>query len=96
MVGTHFSGGFFAYNKQYIQSLPIVIPTGQLEINIRDQIIDLSKKIFNLYQTSAVPLGRKNAELLTREAIVYEEKIDAFVYELYGLTDEEKQVVEDS
>ena len=35
-------------------------------------------------------------ELLKREANVYEEKIDNLIYELYGLTEEEKKVVDES
>jgi type I restriction-modification system DNA methylase subunit len=93
-VSTRFSGGFFAYNKQYIQSLPIVIPSGSLQISRRDQMITFVKRVMSLYQNISTISDLARRELLEREALVYEEKIDDLVYELYGLTEEEKRIVE--
>ena len=93
-VSTHFSGGLFAYNKQYIQSLPIIIPVNQLQMNLRDQITDLAKKVMGLYQNMATSSDSLRKELLMREATVYEERIDELVYDLYGLNDEEKRIVD--
>ena len=93
-VSTRFSGGFFAYNKQYIQSLPIIIPNDSCQTNLKDQIAALAMKIMRLYQIISTISDSSRIELLKREATVYEEKIDDLVYELYGLTDEEKQIVD--
>ena len=92
-VSTHFSGGFFAYNKQYIQSLPIVVPKGTRENALSNQIADLAIKITGLNRAASATSDSTHIELLKREATVYEERIDELVYELYVLTDEEKHVV---
>lgn len=95
-VSTRFAGGFYAYNRQYIKALPIVIPTASPQMALRDQIIAFAKKIMSLYQNISTISDSSRWELLEREAIVYEEKIDDLVYELYGLTEDERRIVDSS
>jgi hypothetical protein len=91
---TRFSGGFFAYNKQYIQSLPIVNPVNESQNVLKDKIVELSSKIMRLNQTIDTISDSSRIKLLKREAVVYEEKIDELVYNLYEVTPEERQIVE--
>lgn len=93
-VSTRFSGGFFAYNKQYIQALPIILPKDVSQNVLKDQIAALSSKITKINQTISTISDSSRIELLKREATVYEEKIDELVYELYAVTAEEKQLLE--
>ena len=93
-VSTRFSGGFFAYNKQCIQALPIVIPKDAGSNTLKDQIAALSLKVMNLNQTISTISDSSRIELLKREATVYEEKIDELVYGLYAVTNEERQIIE--
>jgi hypothetical protein len=92
-VSTRFGSGFYAYNRQYIKALPIVIPPGPPQISLRDHIIALAKKTMSLYKNISAISDPSRRELLEREATVYEEKIDDLVYELYGLTEDERRVV---
>lgn len=92
-VSTRFSGGFFAYNKQYIESLPIIIPSDKHKESIASQITAMVEKISSIYREIDLSDSSKK-ELLNREAKVYEEKIDQLVYELYGITNEEREVIE--
>ena len=93
-VSTRFSGGFFAYNKQYIESLPIIRPTDDSQNGLKDQIAALSSKIMRLNQAANTISDLSRIELLKREAAIYEEKIDEIVYELYAVTAEERQLIE--
>jgi hypothetical protein len=93
-VSTRFSGGFFAYNKQYIQALPIILPKDVSQNALKDQIAALSSKITKLNQTISTISDSSRIELLKREATVYEENIDELVYELYAVTAEERQLIE--
>lgn len=63
-------------------------------MNLRDQITDLAKKVMCLYQNMATSSDSLRKELLMREATVFEERIDELVYDLYGLNDEEKRIVD--
>ena len=50
-------------------------------------------KVSAIYKEIESNKSSKN-ELLDREAKVYEEKIDQLAYDLYGIPEEEKQIVE--
>jgi len=95
-ASTRFGGGFYAYNRQYIKALPIVVPNGSRQISLGDPIITLAKKIMSLLQNASAISDSSRRELLEREATVYEEKIDNLVYELYGLTEDEERIVDTS
>jgi hypothetical protein len=93
-VSTRFGGGFFAYNKQYIQALPIILPKDVSQNALKDQIAALSSKIMKLNQTINTISDSSRIELLKRETTVYEENIDELVYQLYAVTAEERQFIE--
>jgi spore coat polysaccharide biosynthesis predicted glycosyltransferase SpsG len=62
---------------------------------LKNEIASLSSKIMKLTQTEdARSESTRNA--IKREAMVYEEKIDELVYELYGVTPEERKLIEGS
>lgn len=58
------------------------------EKEIYEQIIQTVKRIN--------ALSKAKSDVVRREVIALKEKIDAFLYELYGLTDEEKKIIEES
>jgi hypothetical protein len=62
-------------------------------MNLRDQITDLAKKVMSVPKYR-YPSDSLRKELLMREATVFEERIDELVYDLYGLNDEEKRIVD--
>ena len=87
-------GGFFAYNKQYIQDLPIIIPSDKQKEAIASQISIMVDKITAIYK-EIESSASTDKELLDREAKVYEEKTDKLVYDLYEITEEEKEIIEE-
>jgi restriction endonuclease S subunit len=93
---SHFSGGFYAYNKQYIESLPIINPKTEAQLALKEQIIDLCKRVLELNRTISTTTDSTKVEFLEREAIVYEEKIDQLVYQLYNITPEERMLIEEA
>ena len=91
-TSTRFSGGFFAYNKQYIQDLPIIIPSDKHKEDIANQIINMVDKISTIYK-EIESYNSPGKEVQNREAKVYEERIDQLVYDLYGITEEERKII---
>ena len=71
-----FRGGYFAYNRQYIEKLPIYIPdpTDKQKFAITQKIEDLVKQILEF---------RKNEKIADAEFL--ERKIDEMVEVLYGV-----------
>lgn len=95
-ASTRFGGGFYAYNKQYIKALPIVIPSDSIQVGLRDRMIAFVKKTMSLYENISTVSDSSRRELLEREATVYEEKIDDLVYEMYCLSEGERRLVDSS
>ncbi len=89
---TALRGGYYSYEYRFTKRMPIVISKDKnihdLIVKYVEQILDVNKKI----RTS----DESKKELLNREAKIYEEKIDQLVYELYGLTQEERKIVEEA
>ena len=90
-ISSQFQGGYFAYSKQYIKNLPIIIPTN------RDIFVNYSKKMINLHKD--LDKAAKNSEKwkqLRSEIEKTDKKIDEEVYKLYGLTKKEIEIVENN
>ena len=93
-TSSKFSGGFFAYNRQYIQNIPIdltnkkLIDTITANVNI---ILDLNYRYSRLQDKQTDEKAR-----LEKEIQKLDSEIDEEIYKLYGITDEEKKVIEDS
>jgi hypothetical protein len=80
-ITTPHAGGFYAYKSQFLNLLPISRKFSAYE----DEIANSVNKVF--------AAKRKDAEADTS---ALEREIDALVYRLYGLTEEEIKVVENS
>lgn len=80
-VSTNFRGGYYAANKQYIEQIPIVEPDKEDKEKI-EPIVD-----------QILTAKEEDPEADTSEM---EDEIDQLVYELYGLSEEEIGIVEES
>jgi len=94
LISSPFSGGYFAFNKQYIEQLPIrVIDFGNpADVKRHDRMVALVQRMLDLHkQTPATPFEQ---ERLARDISATDAEIDRLVYELYELTPEEIKIVE--
>lgn len=85
-----FRGGYIALNRQYIEGIPI--PDGsaaeQREVSrLAGSMVELKTRL----ATETLPQRRDQLE---REIEATDRQIDALVYQLYGLTDDEIRIVE--
>lgn len=93
---TAFSGGYYAFNRQYIEPLPIRSidfsdPTDKAR---HDKMIVLVDQMLDLQRRKATAKDSAEQERLQRLIDSTDAQIDALVYELYGLTAEEIAMVE--
>ena len=95
-ISTPFRGGFFSYAKRFIEQLPIHLPKMD---NASDK--ESYEKICSYVQIVLIATERsQNAnndsakQVAEREAKVFQEKIDQIVYDLYGLNESERNLVE--
>ena len=95
-VSSPFQGGYFAFNKQYIELLPIRTLTfsDPSEKAAHDKMVSLVERMLELHRR--LPLARtpQEKEMLQRDIESTDQTIDALVYQLYGLTEAEIEIVE--
>jgi hypothetical protein len=91
-----FSGGYFAYNRQYIERLPVrsIDFNKPIEKRMHDDMVQLVEQMLVLHkQLAEVKTGHEQT-LLQRQIDATDRQIDKLVYELYDLTEDEIKIVE--
>ena len=96
IISTSFRGGYIALNRQYIEQLPIrpidfSDPTDRAR---HDNMVKLVESMLKLHEQLASAKTAHDKTLIQRQIDATDRQIDALVYELYGLTDEEIRIVE--
>jgi methylase of polypeptide subunit release factors len=89
-----FSGGYYKYHTQYLEQIPIV----QAKKEIKEKIIELVNKMIFLNK-KLNEIGDKNTsetKELNDKIDKLNKQIDELVYNIYGITDEEKKIIEDN
>ncbi len=89
----HIQGGYLRFRKQFLERLPIKLPSKEQEqkiISLVDQIPHLQKKFHD------PKISGNEKERLAQQIKNIDYEIDQEVYKLYGLTKEEIKIVEES
>ncbi len=80
-------GGYMRFIRQYLKTIPIIQSTNPQITNLVDTLLNLNK------QLKSVNLETERLQI--QRAIDHsEKKIDEMVYELYGLSEEEIEIIE--
>ena len=94
-ISTSFRGGYIALNRQYIEQLPIrtVDFNNPADVAMHDQMVELVDEMLDRHKQlpGLTGEGRKIAERLIETV---DSEIDALVYRLYGLSEDEIAIVE--
>jgi hypothetical protein len=90
-----FSGGYYAYNRQYIEQLPIrTINFSDPKDKARhDKMVELVERMLTLNKQLAAAKSPDEKTRTQRQIDATDHQIDQLVYELYGLTEKEIQIV---
>ena len=96
-ISTTFRGGYMALNRQYIEKIPIrTINFDNIEdIVMHDKVAGLVDKMLKLYDTLIDTKVPTEKEMIQRQIDAADKQIDRLVYELYGLTQEDIQIIEE-
>jgi len=95
-VGSSFRGGYFSFSKLSLSNFPIP------KISIKDTISNAAKEKIIAFVNVMLDLHKRTAttpqehEQLRREIESTDRKIDALVYQLYGLPDKEIRIIEEN
>jgi hypothetical protein len=93
-ITTNFRGGYFAANKQFIEHLPIrIIDFGNPKEKIlHDDLVKLVEVMLDLRKREQKAEGHE-LELIKRQIEKTDKEIDERVYELYEISEKEKEVI---
>jgi len=91
-------GGYYEYKPMYVSKLPIYTPDfDKLADKARhDKMVELVMQMLSLHEYLQKAKTDQERRLIQQEIDATDVKIDALVYDLYGLTAEEIAVVEES
>jgi hypothetical protein len=89
-------GGYVRFWTQYIEQLPIrtIDFANPADVARHDQMVALVERMLDLHKRAAAEQVPHVKTLLQRQIEATDRQIDALVYELYELTEEEIGVVE--
>jgi hypothetical protein len=96
LISSRFSGGFYAYNRQYIERLPIRVVdfSDPVDAARHDRMVSLVDQMLTLHKQLHEVRTPHEQTGLQRQIEATDHQIDALVYELYDLTEEEIRIVE--
>ncbi|MFZ2471393.1 MAG: N-6 DNA methylase [Methanothrix sp.] len=97
-ISSRFRGGYYAYNRQYIEQLPIrtIDFSDPADVARHDRMALLVEQMLALHKQLPEAATPHEKTALERQIEATDGQIDALVYELYGLTEEEIRIVEGS
>jgi type I restriction-modification system DNA methylase subunit/predicted type IV restriction endonuclease len=95
-VSASFRGGWYSANKQFISHLPIILidKDHKYENDLYNRIVDLVDKLLDLHKQLAAAKSAPEKTAIQRQIDATDKQIDELVYELYGITIEERRVIE--
>ena len=91
-----YRGGYYSYNRQYIENIPIYLIdfSNPAEKAQHDKLVALVERMLELQKKYHEVRMEPDKELYERQIKTVDAQIDRMVYDLYGLTEEERKVVE--
>ncbi len=82
-ISPYVQGKYYNYSRSYIEKMPIKLPSNKKEEAIAEKITEKVKEILKL--------KKKDADADTKK---HESEIDDLVFDLYGITAEERKIIE--
>jgi hypothetical protein len=92
---SQFSGGYYAYNRQYIEHLPVrTINFTDIADKVRhDKMVSLVDQMLSLNKQLPEVKTDHEKTALQRKIDATDQQIDQLVYDLYGLMEEEIKII---
>jgi hypothetical protein len=91
-----FSGGYYKFSAPYLKQLPIrtIDFSDPVDRARHDHMVALVERMLDLHRRLAAGHNPQTRTILQRQIEATDRQIDGLVYELYGLTTQEVQIVE--
>ena len=94
-TSTTFRGGYYSFGKQYIENVPIrsIDFSSPKEKKLHDDVVKLVNVMLDLRKREQKATGHE-LEQIKRQIEKTDREIDERVYELYGIAENEKKIIE--
>ncbi|HPM25998.1 MAG TPA: TaqI-like C-terminal specificity domain-containing protein [Methanothrix sp.] len=88
--------GYFEYKPMYVSQIPIrtIDFSDPADVSRHDRIVELVQTMLDLHRQLSTSGQEHERTLISRRIEATDRQIDRLVYELYGLTEEEIELVE--
>ena len=95
-ISSSYRGGYLRFIYQYLIQLPIraIDFNNPADVKRHERMVALVENMLGLHKQLAAAHTPHEKDLLQRQIASTDRQIDALVYELYGLTEEEIKIVE--
>ncbi|HQU43555.1 MAG TPA: Eco57I restriction-modification methylase domain-containing protein, partial [Pirellulales bacterium] len=95
-VSAPFRGGWRSANRQFLSRLPVRLLSDENkdDVAIARQLDELVSSMRDSHRRLAVARGETQRQMIDRQIDATDREIDAFIYRLYGVSDDEIAVVE--
>ena len=93
---TQMRGGYYSYESRFIRHLPIrtINFSDQADKARHDKMVALVDSMLELHKQLATAKSAAQKAIMQRQIDATDAQIDSLVYELYGITDEERKIIE--
>jgi hypothetical protein len=94
-VSVPFRGGWLSANRQFLSQLPVrtIDFNNPSDKAIHDKLVSFVDRMLDLHKKIAALPPSAEREKIEREIAVTDGKIDEIVFELYGITAEERKII---
>jgi len=92
-----FRGGWITCTKQYVGRLPIRVPRSdsQSDKRLHDRIVTLVGRMLQAQERKrSTKLAQWQMDQVEREIAWTDEQIDELVYQVYGITKDERKIIQ--
>ena len=90
MVGTEIRGGYIRFNPRFVNNFSIP----NVDKDTENKLSSLVENIISLNKKLSIEKNPNSITMLNRQINAVDKQIDALVYKLYNLNDEEVKIVE--
>lgn len=93
---SYFGGGYYSHGKQFIENLPFraIDFQNSEEVVKHNEIVELVQEIIDVYSRRDMIGSPRLKVLLARQAHVLKKKLHSIVFDLYGLNQIERNIIE--
>jgi type I restriction-modification system DNA methylase subunit len=95
---TQMRGGYYSYESRFIRNLPIrtIALSNPTDKARHDKMVELVERMISLHNELTAAKTPDEKTRIQRQIDATDQQIDQLVYDLYGLTEKEVQIVEEA